>query len=395
MTWGIARMGTGGNSHGTEHLSGLDGLRGLAAVAVLFSHLKFYFDLPINHGIGNYGVFVFFVLSGFLMGHLYLLEPASARNLARYAGARVARVVPLYYLVVLVSWFIGRFIDPEFVFHLSDFDLLRQLLFLGSKYVFWTIAPEMQFYVVFAFLWWIVKCADSRKPYLLCCFVFASIVFFFTRTLWPGFVVFSKLHIFLFGVALAALRRLSIGSLEKRLVAALQAAALVMVAVLVVPFGSPALEHLVYPDLSHGDIKLSAYYDDFGKLGAMGFIVFAFSLPSSLMSRVFGSSPFKMLGAYSFTIYLLHEPVIYLVHSYMGGVSATLQILIILGLTFVVSATVYQVFERPALAAGRKIVADGVMELHRRLHRNRAPQGDGGAVVEAGGASNVGYPLKE
>ena len=56
----------------------------------------------LGGGLGQYGVAIFFVLSGYLMGMLYAgRDPRTQWR--RYAVARAARVLPLFYAVLLVS----------------------------------------------------------------------------------------------------------------------------------------------------------------------------------------------------------------------------------------------------------------------------------------------------
>ena len=91
----------------------LDGLRGLAAFIVLVSHVSNRTGLwgnLLGHGGGRIGVMIFFCLSGYLMGTLYLSSPFRPVEVWRYALHRFARVAPLYYLVVFVRWtpFVGQ-----------------------------------------------------------------------------------------------------------------------------------------------------------------------------------------------------------------------------------------------------------------------------------------------
>lgn len=64
------------NSKKVNHLPALDGIRGFAAILVLLSHaslggMMFLPGLDFG-GVGKYGVFVFFVLSAFLLSLQFL-----------------------------------------------------------------------------------------------------------------------------------------------------------------------------------------------------------------------------------------------------------------------------------------------------------------------------------
>jgi len=64
--------------HHLSSIKSLDGLRGLAALIVVVSHFSFVVSRFAHgelKGAGHAGLMIFFVLSGFLMGHLYLDTP--------------------------------------------------------------------------------------------------------------------------------------------------------------------------------------------------------------------------------------------------------------------------------------------------------------------------------
>src|SRR5690606_21941755 len=97
-----------------DHLDALDGLRGLAVLIVIASHLSNARLLPWPGvaGWGKGGVYLFFVLSAFLLTRALLRRPlagfASGRLWADYALRRVLRIWPLYLVVLLASWGLTR-----------------------------------------------------------------------------------------------------------------------------------------------------------------------------------------------------------------------------------------------------------------------------------------------
>lgn len=145
-----------------EHIVALDGLRGVAALIVVLSHFTgllkgAIFGGYLGAGAGQIGVMIFFVLSGFLMGAIYLGQKPAAANMLHFAQRRIARVIPLFLLVLLVSvalqailpgylWRYGMYVVlPE--------ELFTYLTFRGYGPVLWTIAVEVQFYVLFPMIW--------------------------------------------------------------------------------------------------------------------------------------------------------------------------------------------------------------------------------------------------
>src|SRR3954447_733875 len=93
-----------------QRFPALDGLRGLAVLLVLLDHasdaeLRLFPGANMNRA-GKYGVYLFFVLSAFLLTHLLLLTPAEKlarfRTWFTYFVRRFLRIFPLYALVLLV-----------------------------------------------------------------------------------------------------------------------------------------------------------------------------------------------------------------------------------------------------------------------------------------------------
>ncbi len=157
----------------------LDGVRGLAAVAVLTYHtlhsthrdweqwrgsttLHSFF----NH-LGSYGVELFFVLSGFLIGWPFIAYALGGRrpDLGRYGRARVLRIYPAWIVTVLIvvavsdRVMLGRPADLLRVVTLThDYfpHLVRVVISPG-----WTLVIEMSFYVLVPLL------ALAARPLLL------------------------------------------------------------------------------------------------------------------------------------------------------------------------------------------------------------------------------------
>lgn len=88
----------------------LTGLRGLAALLVLFGHIKtpegmtldFWIADPFSQ-FGGFGVDMFFVLSGFIMCHVYADRLLANRGILReYSVARFARIYPLHVMTLIL-----------------------------------------------------------------------------------------------------------------------------------------------------------------------------------------------------------------------------------------------------------------------------------------------------
>lgn len=91
-------------NRGRESIDALDGIRGMAALMVAFSHMGNVGHFIEIRGTGQHGVMLFFVLSGFLMSWLYGTGDGSNSNWIRYSLRRVLRVYPLYFVVIFLDF---------------------------------------------------------------------------------------------------------------------------------------------------------------------------------------------------------------------------------------------------------------------------------------------------
>jgi peptidoglycan/LPS O-acetylase OafA/YrhL len=135
----------------------LTGVRGVAALTVTIAHYCNSLQLAPNivgAGAGQLGVMLFFALSGFLMGYLYCDWPSGTVRIKDFAVARLARVGPLFVLVVMLSWICATYLPSpwdRFLYPLEGTaSLASHLLLLDGVDVLWTIPVEIHFYLIFA-----------------------------------------------------------------------------------------------------------------------------------------------------------------------------------------------------------------------------------------------------
>ena len=134
------------------HYDALDGLRGLAVLVVIASHLSNGGWLPIVPlgGTGKSGVYLFFVLSAFLLTRLLLdrtpAQFADARMWGAYVVRRILRIWPLYLLVLFLSWALTEAGVEAWHFQLGDAELVRHLALREGQGVLWSIPVEFKFY---------------------------------------------------------------------------------------------------------------------------------------------------------------------------------------------------------------------------------------------------------
>jgi peptidoglycan/LPS O-acetylase OafA/YrhL len=143
-------------------LAGIQSLRGIAALMVVFCHLEafqaYYFPreshLPAWMIVGESGVDLFFVISGFIIMYVTLHPLQSWRHQAAFLIRRFGRIYPVYWAVAIPLILASLFFHGAH--HKPDDSRLDPLsaLFLIPRHsepflaVAWTLTYELYFYLV-------------------------------------------------------------------------------------------------------------------------------------------------------------------------------------------------------------------------------------------------------
>ncbi len=179
------------------YFKNLDGLRFLAAFAVIIGHCQSILYKgedklgnvigiraysPFANKLGSFGVDFFFVLSGFLISFLLMkeIEATQTVKVRHFYMRRFLRIWPLYFAVGITYIICGTTFSQFFGGWLgyppleqSQGQLLENLLYLGTFSInfqtllqqgnqfqvghFWSLAVEEQFYLLWAPVFWIFR----------------------------------------------------------------------------------------------------------------------------------------------------------------------------------------------------------------------------------------------
>jgi peptidoglycan/LPS O-acetylase OafA/YrhL len=344
------------------HFAQLDGLRALAALAVVLSH-----SVPICNTLdfGPAGVRLFFVLSGFLITGILLRARAEAEErslggsavLGAFYARRFLRIFPVYYVAVLLATaFALPGLRETFWVNVTYTNNLylawRGEHVPGAVNHLWTLAVEEQFYLVWPF---VVLWIPGRflVPVLVGMIAIGPASRAVAATFEPGDDVASKV------LTVCCLDSLGLGALlatlaqrqphaEVRRDRALFAGLLLGVALMVVALGLSALGTGV---VARRTVKVLAF--SLVSLWLVARAVRGFRGP---VGKFLASRPMVYLGTISYGLYLLHvfvPPLLAQIAESCGGsfafkeLSPTLRFGVMFGVTLPLAMLSWHVLEKP------------------------------------------------
>jgi peptidoglycan/LPS O-acetylase OafA/YrhL len=285
-----------------RRLPSLDGLRGIAAVAVMEFHFAVFF-LPqagllkiIPHlGRAYLSVDLFFLISGFVMAHVYGKALASNWRVhwRTFAIARFARLYPLFALTILVIVIVLLVSQPPTQLisfsarslALQPFLLQQWATGLSWNYPSWSISTEVEAYIYFVFFAGPLLLGRNPRLIAVCCGLVVIGLGTINRGSLNYFVgfpaLFRTLAEFSLGVLLS--RACSSGAGPSHRWCGLFAAFLFAAAIVT---------------------KL-----DFLMVGAFAcFIYYSVNATNAVPARFLNSRPLVSLGNWSYSVYLWEAP---------------------------------------------------------------------------------------
>lgn len=377
-------MSTKNDVNNLQHLPWLDGLRGIAALWVMLSHIQILSglrSLPVLSW-GNVAVDLFMMLSGFLMAHHYVLrqdkEPWNKKNTAfTFWIRRFFRIAPLYYVLLIAAFLFGPQLgdfrdniaalwpstatDPDRYNDQTSINLITHISFvfgLLPDFSFrtalpdWSIGLEMLFYLVFPLVMYAMGKFGALKVTLilviLCVMtqiVFSEYVHSFPM---PSFLPL-KLNIFMAGIWMAIGR-----SRHQMNLAILVAIALCFVSLV----NSP-----IYVVLSQSLLIISLFF-----LMNDGSLNIANNFPHSVerLRRILSSKFAVFLGDTSYAVYLLHLMIVLPIAGTLaaqegfGDLNQYLRFFMIavpvLPLTYFIAWVLYNAIEKNGINLGKRLL---------------------------------------
>ncbi len=347
----------------------LDGVRGVASLMVVVyhiinSHWSYHTMAKASFFLfnGSEAVSLFFVLSGIVLSKTFLdaTEGIPQINYTKYALSRLFRLLPLYWVVIIISYLyfhnkeLGSFYFYKDV--LMNKQHLYQQLLLVRGYLdkiclpAWSLAVEL---IVSLLLPIFIFTFRINKKL----FYFLFPILFFAQ---PHFISVFFIH-FLLGIIIAA----SFTKIENNEISFLQKNKVSILVMSVLLFSCRHMLHFlqiptVLQNVANNILALDTYF--ITAFGAAGLLVLLIN--SSKAQRFFESKIVLFLGEISYSMYLIHHLIITIFINHILQLEnqfGKAKALVIMGIgvivcTFLFSFLLHKCIEKPFIALGKKVV---------------------------------------
>ena len=343
-----------------QHQPALDGLRGVAVIAVLIWHDALTHD-PNGWLRGGFlGVDLFFVLSGFLITSLLLLEH---RRTGRYVSVqfwirRARRLLPAVFVLLLIVCAYAVFVASPFDLRDLRSEGLATLFYVQNWYVIgvhdlsasalghtWSLSIEEQFYLIWpvALLALSRVCSHDKRRLVASLSALACLaallmsalyvhgnhgrVFYGTDTRSQGLFVGAALAVLVSGGS--ELRQRST-RIRIEILGVVGAVALALL-----------LTHVTTDTdwLYHGGFLLTSI--------ASACVIAAAVQPAGAVRRALSWRPLRAVGLISYGLYLYHWPIYLWLERPRVALSGYPLFALRLAVTFIVATASYHFVERP------------------------------------------------
>jgi len=302
-------------------------LRAIAALGVCVVHIQLATGVAFNKLIdyiinnGQQGVAVFFVISGFILPISLYRNEYECKNFFRFIAKRSLRVDPPYWFSIIVLFTIG-FYPPNLIqFSRLFYHITYLVPFIKDQEwftgVYWTLSIEFQFYIILGLIFPFL----INSPKYLSVAVLAAISFFCLRYTVRGLII-SYVYDFVFGY---------IAFLGYTKLIRLKYFLLIMVAFTIII--------CCFKSIISGAIP------------CLTVLVIMFVNTSK------NEPVLTFLGNISYSIYLIHIPIISFIGHYVVEYKLPPIVLSLLFLASIIPAAylMYYLIERPAMKLSKKV----------------------------------------
>ena len=367
----VSKMNT--ETQNKPRIFGLDVVRAIAILMVVFSHIYYLIDssnpllISVSGLFGFFGVELFFVLSGFLIGTIllnsFISDNFTVKDVIRFLKRRWFRTLPNYYLVLIINLsialFVGFPIDNwlRYFFFVQNFSNYSITIFNES----WSLSVEEWTYllvpVVLFFGWKLFK--NNKKYGFLFISIFLIIFFHLLRfnlylqnsfsdmetwnTALKSTVIY-RIDSIIFGFLIAWLHFYYVAFLKKY-----------SVYFCIIALHLFLFQFVVMNVLGFDIVKTPLYYKVF--YFTLTSFTIALGMPIFIYWKISNTifvKPIQLISKISYSMYLLHYSIVSVLFKYLLSnldfeVPSFLIIFIYLFTTIFLSYLLYKYYEKPIM----------------------------------------------
>lgn len=332
-----------------EHFKALDGLRGIAVLLVLLSHSSnaniFFHEFLNFQRIGKVGVYLFFVLSAYLLDRqialAFMTKKSSKGYWKNYFLRRFLRIYPLFVIALFLHGSL-IFVGIKTVID-KIIDIPLHMVLVRGEGIFWSIPVEFKYYFISPLIMWLChKFLKWDKMKLLFGFLivlFASIIIELIYHL-PLVSTFRYFPFFLVGTFISIFELLYKDKIKlltsPRIYNIIGIVALTII-IITIPF---------YFEKIFGfevNFHSSIFYLPYSVI--WGIILITSKYGKGILNKVLEFKPLRFIGSISFSIYLFH--MLFLNFVKYSSIPSDLQIYVFFMLTIIFSSITFLIIERP------------------------------------------------
>ncbi|MCC0686406.1 acyltransferase family protein [Clostridioides sp. ZZV14-6345] len=346
-----------------DNITWLDGLRGVAVIIVLgshFGHARMNIFPNINLiGFGQFGIYIFFFLSWFLLSRQFYKreEKITIRYLISYFNKRIFRVIPLYYIVLMIDFYITKVYFPD-----QNINMLFSCMLLKeAPGVFRTIPIEIKSYLLLPVVSVIFKkLSKNKEGCIILIITVISMVFlniYFGDTNILGTLGIEKYYIYFIAGSITALIHEKIRTYKFNNNLITKSVLAICITMLVIQI--PIIWIKIFPGYA------SVYEINWEEFYQYRYLIGVFIIPiivlitlldeKSFLKKVLDSKILRYIGKISFSIYCIHMLVINVVFYTFLDFSSSIKSIITLIITLIFSTITYYLIETTFIKIGHKL----------------------------------------
>lgn len=336
-----------------KYYANLDGVRGIAALMIVVFH--FFQGVPASSTltaylvklsvIGQTGVTLFFVLSGFLITRILLATKEKENYFSNFYIRRSLRIFPLYYLFLIITYFIRPILFDHgftpfsqqwyYYVYLQNFATTFNWDASGPGH-FWSLAVEEHFYLFWPLIVFLLPVKGLQR---VIAFIIIGAVILRVVMLSYGYVVFYFTFTRIDSLAIGAF--LAILEFKGKLVRENARFALIAFVIILIP---TAVLWISFN--GSGNFFIQALRDPLESSIFFSLIAYLICIPKeNLINRLLASRVSRYIGTISYGIYVYHPFAFSITKKWLASGSLLIAFIEGLVLSLILASLSYYLFE--------------------------------------------------